>query len=72
MTGNGKARLEAQLKNVNVSGLRGLRILEKSSAVSPASAIAILGLEKVRRKDFADVASLEPTYLKDFIIHRVN
>ncbi len=72
VTGNGKDRLEAQLKDVNASVVQGLQIIEKSSPVSPASAVAILGLEKVRRQEFADVVSLEPSYLKDFVIHRVN
>jgi tRNA threonylcarbamoyladenosine biosynthesis protein TsaB len=72
VTGNGKDRLEAQLKDFNASVFQGLEIIEKSSSVSPASAVAILGLEKVRRQEFADVVSLEPSYLKDFVIHRVN
>jgi tRNA threonylcarbamoyladenosine biosynthesis protein TsaB len=72
VTGNGKGRLEAQLKGINSSVVQELKILEKSRSVSPASAIAILGLEKVRQKDFVDVVSLQPWYLKDFVIHRVN
>jgi len=71
VTGNGKDRLEAQLKDVNASVVPGLQIIEKSSSVSPAFAVAILGIEKVRRQEFADLVSLEPSYLKDFVIHRV-
>ena len=71
VTGNGKDRLEAQLKDVNASVVQGLQIIEKSSSVSPAFAVAILGIEKVRRQEFADLVSLEPSYLKDFVIHRV-
>jgi len=72
VTANGKGRLEAQLKEMNASMAQGLKILEKSRSIPPASAIAMLGLEKVRQEDFADVVSLEPSYLKDFITHRVN
>jgi tRNA threonylcarbamoyladenosine biosynthesis protein TsaB len=72
VTGNEKSKLEAQFKDVNASVVQELKVLERSNSVSPASAVAILGLEKLRRKDFADVVSLEPSYLKDFVIHRVN
>jgi tRNA threonylcarbamoyladenosine biosynthesis protein TsaB len=72
VTGDGRSRLDARLRDANASVAEDLQIIEKSDSVSPASAVAILGLEKVRRQEFADLLSLEPSYLKDFIIHSVN
>jgi tRNA threonylcarbamoyladenosine biosynthesis protein TsaB len=72
VTGDGKSGLEANLRDVNASADSGFRIVGKSNSFSPAAAIAILGLQKAQRQEFADIASLEPSYLKDFVIHSVN
>lgn len=72
LTGDGRSRLEAQLMDVKTSARAAVRIIEKSNAISPAAAIAILGLQKARREEFSDIASLDPFYLKDFVIHSVN
>ena len=69
VVGNGRSKLEKDLADSKLSGGRDFRIVEKSPTVSPASAVALLGLKKVQRKEFEDVASLEPSYLKDFLIH---
>jgi tRNA threonylcarbamoyladenosine biosynthesis protein TsaB len=72
VTGDGRSSLDGRLREFDASVVQGLQIIEKSDSVSPASAVAILGLGKVRRQEFADLISLEPRYLKDFIIHGVN
>jgi tRNA threonylcarbamoyladenosine biosynthesis protein TsaB len=72
LAGNGRSRLEEQLSGVETPARSAIRVIEKSDAISPAAAVAILGLQKAQRQDFADIASLEPLYLKDFVIRSVN
>jgi len=72
LTGDGRSSLEARLSEVIPSANLPVRIIEKSNVISPAAAIAILGLQKVRQHEFADILSLEPSYLKEFFIHSVN
>jgi tRNA threonylcarbamoyladenosine biosynthesis protein TsaB len=72
VTGDSRQRLEEQLRKANLSAGSSIPIIERSAQFSPAAAIAILGLQKAQRGEFADVASLEPSYLKDFVIHNVN
>ena len=69
VVGDGKAKLEQRLRDVRISGGSELRIIQKGSLVSPAAAVAILGLQKIKRGELADAVSLEPSYLKDFLIH---
>jgi tRNA threonylcarbamoyladenosine biosynthesis protein TsaB len=72
VTGDSRLRMEEQLRAAGSLVGSTVRIIEKSPLVSPAAAVAMLGLQKAQRGEFADVASLEPSYLKDFIIHNVN
>jgi hypothetical protein len=72
LAGNGRGRLKEQMTGVKAAAGLAIRIIEKSDSISPAAAVAILGLQKVQRQDFADIASLEPFYLKDFMIRSVN
>jgi tRNA threonylcarbamoyladenosine biosynthesis protein TsaB len=46
-----------------------LKVVERGKVVSPAAAVALLGVQKFRRGEFADLASLEPSYLKEFPVH---
>jgi tRNA threonylcarbamoyladenosine biosynthesis protein TsaB len=77
VTGDSRQRLEEQLRKADPpAGSTILRkesfgqIIERSAQFSTAA--AMLGLQKAQRGEFADVASLEPSYLKDFVIHNVN
>jgi tRNA threonylcarbamoyladenosine biosynthesis protein TsaB len=72
LAGNGRGRLEEQLLGVQAPARLAIRVIEKSNSVPPAAAVAILGLQKAQRQDFVDIASLEPFYLKDFVIPGVN
>ena len=68
VAGDGRGRLEEQLRRVDPVAAANLNLIEKSSSASPARAVATLGLQKLKRREFADVVSLEPSYLKDFLI----
>jgi tRNA threonylcarbamoyladenosine biosynthesis protein TsaB len=72
VTGDSQQRLEEQLRKADPPAGSTIRIIERSAQFSPAAAVAMLGLQKAQRGEFADVASLEPSYLKDFVIHNVN
>jgi tRNA threonylcarbamoyladenosine biosynthesis protein TsaB len=72
VTGDGRQRLEEQLGKTSPLTGSTVQIIERSALISPAAAVAMLGLQKARQGEFADVASLEPSYLKDFVIHNVN
>jgi tRNA threonylcarbamoyladenosine biosynthesis protein TsaB len=72
VTGDSQRRLEEQLKKADALAGSRIQVVERSALFSPAAAIAMLGLQKAQRGEFADVCSLEPSYLKDFVIHNVN
>jgi tRNA threonylcarbamoyladenosine biosynthesis protein TsaB len=72
VTSDSRQRLEEQLRTSSPSTCPTVQVIGSSTSVSPAAAAAMLGLEKAQRGEFADVASLEPSYLKDFVIHNVN
>jgi tRNA threonylcarbamoyladenosine biosynthesis protein TsaB len=72
VTGESRQRFEELLRKADPSAGSSIRMIERSAQFSPAAAIAVLGLQKAQRGEFADVASLEPSYLKDFVIHNVN
>lgn len=61
-----KTKLEQQLREKfdTVS----IRIIEKGKFITPAGAVALLALQKLIKGDVSDLISLEPSYLKDFII----
>jgi tRNA threonylcarbamoyladenosine biosynthesis protein TsaB len=72
VTGESRQRLEEQVRRADPSEIPSVQVIERSARFSPAAAITVLGLQKALRGEFADVASLEPSYLKDFVIHNVN
>ncbi len=70
--GNGEKKLEKFLKESNFQMDTNVILIEKNEIVSPAAAVTILGREKLKSRESADVSSLEPTYLKDFVIQLNN
>ncbi len=65
----GKPKLEQQMnKHLRAKHFQA-EVIEGGSVITPAGAVAILGLEKLGRGEVADIVSLEPSYLKDFIVH---
>ena len=70
VVGNDVRKLEQHLRESYGKASSKFHLVGKSSKVSPAAAVAILGLQKLRRVEVSDPESLEPSYLKDFVIQQ--
>ncbi len=68
----GAAKLKQDLKESHSELYERIRFLERSEKVPPAAAVSLLGREKLLKKQMPDLASLEPFYLKDFLIRSKN
>jgi tRNA threonylcarbamoyladenosine biosynthesis protein TsaB len=62
-------RLQEQLRH---NGSKRIRFLALSEDVPPVSVVCLLGREKLQGGRAADVASIEPFYLKNFLFHTKN
>jgi len=64
----GKPKLQEQMRKHLGTKLFQVEVIEGGGLITPAGAVAILGLERLARGEVADIVSLEPSYLKDFIV----